>query len=200
MVSTRSTSAVTASLHFALYATTGRTTAGASFTCDYNDYFVSGTNSKLGNYAAVDITALPIVTNKTGNDANSLSINPLFNNAGGVVASNYQTNASVSLPGTSIPSIVTDFTTVTSRATTPKMGAYENGFTTQLNSIQTNNQIIIRNSRGIAVPLVGESNIELYTINGLLIEKTKVEGMYARNLQNGIYIICINGKSTKFIK
>jgi len=201
LVSTRSTTGITWVAHYGLFATTGRTSTGASFTCDFNDYYVTGTNSKLGNYAATDIIALPIVTGKTGNDANSKNINPMFANAGGTSAIDYKANASVSLLGTTIATITTDFTPNTSRGGTPRMGAYESGFTTELNTIEiTTNTRIISNSVGIAVPLVGESNIELYTINGLLIEKTKAKGMYTRNLSNGMYIININGKVSKFIK
>ncbi|MFZ4412469.1 MAG: beta strand repeat-containing protein [Bacteroidales bacterium] len=201
LVSTRSTTGIVWGAHYALFATTGRVTAGASFTCDYNNYFVSGTNSKLGSYAATDIIALPIVTGKIGNDANSKNVNPLFLNAGGASAYDYQPNVTVSLPGTPIAAITTDYTPNTSRGGTPKMGAFESGFYTNLNPIEpTTNTRIISNAVGIAVPLTGESNIELYTINGLLIEKTRANGMYTRNLSNGMYIISIDGKVSKFIK
>jgi len=40
----------------------------------------------------------------------------------------------------------------------------------------------------------------LYSINGMLIEKTKVSGTYSHDLNNGMYIIRVNGKATKFIK
>jgi len=42
--------------------------------------------------------------------------------------------------------------------------------------------------------------VELYTINGMLIEKTKTSGTYSRTLNEGMYILCINGKATKFVK
>jgi hypothetical protein len=59
---------------------------------------------------------------------------------------------------------------------------------------------IIRTSTGIEVIVDGEANIELYTINGVLIEKTKTSGSYSRDLNSGIYVIRVNGKATKFIK
>jgi hypothetical protein len=59
---------------------------------------------------------------------------------------------------------------------------------------------IMKTSSGIEVELDGEANIELYTINGILIEKTKTSGSYSRDLNSGIYIIRVNGKATKFIK
>jgi len=59
---------------------------------------------------------------------------------------------------------------------------------------------LMRTPSGIRVELNEPANIELYNINGSLIEKTKATGTYTRDLNNGIYIIRINGKSTKFVK
>jgi hypothetical protein len=59
---------------------------------------------------------------------------------------------------------------------------------------------IIPTVLGVQAIFVGEANIELYFINGLLIEKTIASGSYTRNLVQGAYIIRINGKATKFIK
>ena len=59
---------------------------------------------------------------------------------------------------------------------------------------------IMRTSTGIEVIVDGASTIELYTINGVMIEKTTTNGSYSRDLNKGIYIIRVNGKATKFIK
>ncbi len=192
LLSTRSTVGGS-SQHYAL---SGSAPSG-TFVCDYNDYFVSGEGSKLGYYASADQTTSVIVT---GQDVNSLAIDPTFANAGGTLATDYKTNSSVSLPGTPIAGITTDFSTIT-RGGTPRMGALESSFTTQLNAVEpTSSPRIISNAVGIAVMLSAESNIELYSINGLLIDKTRTSGMYTRNLSNGMYIISINGKASKFIK
>lgn len=53
---------------------------------------------------------------------------------------------------------------------------------------------------GIFVPVTGKSNIELYSISGTLIDKAVVTGAYSRSLDNGIYIVKINGKAVKFVK
>lgn len=71
--------------------------------------------------------------------------------------------------------------------------------TTNLDDIKSSARII-RTMSGIEVQLNSEANIELYTINGVLIDKTRIEGTYARDLNNGIYIIRIDGKATKFVK
>lgn len=59
---------------------------------------------------------------------------------------------------------------------------------------------IMRTALGIEVSLSGEAKIELYNMKGMLLDSKTVTGSYSRNLDNGIYIIRINGKSTKFIK
>jgi len=59
---------------------------------------------------------------------------------------------------------------------------------------------LMRTPTGIRVELVEPAHIELYNINGNLIEKTKATGTYTRDLNHGIYIIRINGKTTKFVK
>lgn len=59
---------------------------------------------------------------------------------------------------------------------------------------------LMRTATGIRVELTEPASIELYNINGSLIEKTKATGTYTRELNNGVYIIRINGKSTKFVK
>ena len=196
LVSTRSMGGTPWDAHWALYAGAGATTTGAAFTCSNNDYFVSGAGSNLGYYGA-KLNALPIVPG----EVNSLVVDPLFANAGGVLATDYKTNATVSLPGITISGITTDFTVNGTRGGTPRMGALEAGFYTNLNTIETTTSPrIISNATGIAVPLTGESNIELYSINGLLIEKTRANGMYTRSLANGMYVISIDGKVSKFIK
>ncbi len=193
LVSTRSMAGTPWDAHWALYASAGLGTG--TFTCSNNDYFVSGGGSNLGYYGA-KVNALPIVPG----EVNSLVLDPLFANAGGALATDYKPNATVSLPGTAIAGITTDFSN-TSRGGTPGMGALESGIYTKLNTIETTtNPRIISNATGIAVPLTGESNIELYTINGLLIEKTRANGMYTRSLSNGMYVISIDGKVSKFIK
>lgn len=59
---------------------------------------------------------------------------------------------------------------------------------------------IMRTVSGIEVVLDGEANIELYSINGALLDKTVANSNYSKALNSGIYIIRVNGVSTKFVK
>jgi hypothetical protein len=90
----------------------------------------------------------------------------------------------------------------TTRAAYTYAGAHEGAMPFYWTSVTTPEVTarIMKTSSGIEVELDGEANIELYTINGILIEKTKTSGSYSRELNSGIYIIRVNGKATKFIK
>jgi hypothetical protein len=53
---------------------------------------------------------------------------------------------------------------------------------------------------GIYIPVNETSSIELYTLNGMLIDRAMVNNSYSRALNNGAYIVKINGKAVKFVK
>lgn len=53
---------------------------------------------------------------------------------------------------------------------------------------------------GVEVELDESSNIELYTINGVLIDKTRTDGVYSRELGKGMFIIRVNGQAQKFVR
>jgi len=53
---------------------------------------------------------------------------------------------------------------------------------------------------GIEIQLDKTSMVEIYNINGALIDKKEAAGTYTRDLNQGVYIIRIDGKSTKFVK
>ncbi|MEI6682306.1 MAG: hypothetical protein WCO44_06745 [Bacteroidota bacterium] len=91
-----------------------------NLTLDFNDYYAPGTGGVLGSYNGTDVTTLPLIT---GKDASSLSLNPLFANAGGTNPADYYP-ASDKLAGTAISSITTDYNSLT-RSGTPTMGAIE---------------------------------------------------------------------------
>ena len=111
--------------HFAAYLAY---TVNTNLTMDNNDYYISGTGGMLGYHttgsysAANDISTIAAWKTATGQDANSLAINPSFAIAGGTFAANYRPSASLS--GITGTGITTDYAG-TSRAPTPSMGAYE---------------------------------------------------------------------------
>ncbi len=103
--------------HYAMYIVN----TGSNLTCDYNDYWVTGSGGTLGYYGD-DKTSIPIVTGVTGNDDHSQNLNPAYANAGGTNAVDY-------IPATLLPAvagtgITTDYGGST-RSDSPEMGAWE---------------------------------------------------------------------------
>ena len=111
LVNTRSNNGATGK-HYALSMTSGGTVA-----VDYNDYYVSGTDTYLGNLGGTDKTALPIVSS---NDAASVTTNPSFANAGGNTALDYKPTTAIQ--GVSGTGVTTDYAGTNRSAAT--MGAY----------------------------------------------------------------------------
>ena len=111
-VNTRSTPGGS-NLHYSMYIVS----TGGALTCDYNDYFVSGTGGTLGFYGG-NKTALPIVT---GQDVNSHAVDPVFANPGSTTATDYRIG--MALIGVSGTGITTDYES-TPRVN-PTMGAFE---------------------------------------------------------------------------
>ena len=126
----------------------------ANLTIDYNDYFVSGTNGILG-YLTTDKTTLAIFKTATGQDVNSLNIDPGFSEAGGLFELDYYF-ASSALPGITGTGITTDISG-TIRNSTPKMGAVEKNTFNWKGSVSTDFANAANWLEG-AVPL-GKANI-----------------------------------------
>lgn len=108
--------------HYAMYIQN----TGGNLTCDYNDYYFTGTGGALGYYGG-DKTSLPIVTGVTGNDAHSLNIDPTFANAGGTSAVDYI--PSTLLPAATGTGVTTDYGGSTRSESSPEMGAWEKNTT-----------------------------------------------------------------------
>lgn len=169
---------------------------------DYNVYYLrqSHTGSKivaayttLGDYQTANLTK----------DVNSRYVNVIFADAAAGDLS--IAGASVKDEDLAVPRLDAVLTDIlgTSRATTTYAGAHES----ELPFIFTSNENIQQESirvkqtfTGIEVELDGTSNIELYNINGMLIDKTSADGVYTRELGKGMYIIRVNGQAQKFVR
>ncbi len=91
---------------------------------NYNDYYTSGPNAVLGRINGVDSTTISGWRTATGKDANSLAVNPVF---AGEADLRLIAGSPVLAAGTPIAGILTDITGASRSASTPSMGAYENG-------------------------------------------------------------------------
>ncbi|MEI8273827.1 MAG: T9SS type A sorting domain-containing protein, partial [Paludibacter sp.] len=191
MVSTRATTGST-SLHYGFF---GAAPLG-SLTCDNNDYSVSGEASVLGYYGS-DMTALPIVS---GQDANSKAIDPGFSYIGATypLATDYAISATT-LKADATTGILTDYLGKI-RPAVPTMGAFDPNGVAGINDTKMQLPFqLAHTTTGIRATFENDAVIELYSINGQMIEKTKATGSYTRNLNKGVYVIRINGNASKFI-
>ena len=75
-----------------------------------------------------------------------------------------------------------------------------NGGEVGINAVNIDEINIFSTDTGIAVQFKGEALIELYTVNGILIDKTQVSQFYSRDLAKGVYILRVNGKTVKFVR
>ena len=154
---------------------------------------VSGTTySTLALYQAANPTI----------DINSKSVNVFFTDA---AAGNLTlAGTSVQDGNLSVPRLADVLKNMdgTDRSDPTYAGAMESKFpflSTSTANIEISARIM-RTTTGVQVELDGEANIELYNMSGMMLDKTKANGSYSRALDNGIYIIRINGKATKFVK
>ncbi|MCX6156763.1 MAG: T9SS type A sorting domain-containing protein [Ignavibacteriae bacterium] len=89
---------------------------------NYNNYYASGSGGILGVYNSLDYVTLANWKTATGKDTNSVNINPLFVNAGGNNATDY--NPGAMLVGVTGTGITIDYNGAT-RLAIPSIGAWE---------------------------------------------------------------------------
>ena len=89
----------------------------------------------------------------------------------------------------------------TDRAEITYAGAHQSTLPFVVSAVEApaTQQRIARTATGILIELDRTANIEIYTVNGMLIERARTNN-YSRDLNNGIYIIRIDGVATKFVK
>ncbi len=172
-----------------------------SLSSNFNDFIYSGSGG-------ISASGQSLISwhSSTGQDINSVNQNVFFINIQN--ADLRLTSLNNSLEAPLLTSVPIDRFGV-SRPLSTSMGAHQpppnvqniNHLETKDESTKLNQEIKIKNTNdGIIVELSEESKIELYSIDGNLIESTKLIGTYLKSLRKGVYIIIINGKKIKFIK
>ena len=95
---------------------------GGSFVANNNDYYVTGSGGMLAYYGA-NLNTLAALQAANANDGQSITVNPLFANSGGILPTDY-IPASTKLFGAPRLSVTTDYVG-TVRKSYPSMGAFE---------------------------------------------------------------------------
>jgi len=173
-----------------------------TFTSNNNILYASTSNNYTGYFDASDAATLTNWQTASSQDANSKSVAVTFTD---------ETTGDLTLAGPSIqdvslsvPLLMAEPTDMfgTLRSNPTYAGAYESTlpFIVTSNAQIEENIQLMRTASGIAINLDNESTVEIYSINGVRIEKAIASGLYTHDLNSGVYIVKINGKSQKFIK
>jgi hypothetical protein len=170
-------------------------------TSDNNIFYFDEAN--VNAYINGAYTTLASYQTGSGKDANSEFVNVEFADA--VAGDLSIAGISIKDNALAVPRLADVLTDIfgTVRAATTYAGAHESELpflTVSTDNLQVKPIHIKQTSYGIEVELEGTSNIELYNINGILIEKTSIDGVYTRELSKGMYIIRVNGQAQKFVR
>jgi len=182
-----------------------RVGTGGTFTSNNNIIYPSNMiNGYVGFFNASDASDIASWQTASSQDADSKSVSVTFaNDATGDLSIAGLSIQDANLKVPSLAAVVNDIFGTVRNAEFTYAGAHESTLPFLMTYLDDNveqNAHIMRTSTGVEVSFAGEAVIELYSINGMLIEKTNANGTYSRDLNNGVYIVRINGKATKFIK
>lgn len=175
----------------------------ATFVSDYNVVSNSGLGGAFAVVGATDCADLQAWRVAALDDSNSRVSAVDFANA---------VNADLTIAGLSVQdvnlkvpalkSVITDALGTLRNTMFTYAGAHESLLpfpSTGLSDVKSKLNLLTTDS-GILMRLNELSSIELYGMNGVLIEKSTAQGVYARSLGKGMYLIKVNGISYKFVK
>lgn len=168
-----------------------------------NIYFLRAGNTN----ARIVSTYATLAEYQTANatfDVNSRPVNVNFVDAAAGnlnIAAASEKDANLAVPRMS--SVLTDILGKT-RAELTYAGAYEGPLPfnpASLDQALTEQSFQIRSTpTGLEVKLKKQAIVELYTINGIMLDKSIANGSYSHSLNKGVYIVRLNGKAVKFVK
>jgi hypothetical protein len=173
---------------------------------DNNIYYLKAgnTNARFNlNYQTAYATFAEYLAGNTGKDANSKSVDVNFESAatGDLrIAGDSEQDGNLAVPR--LAGVLKDILD-TERDETTYAGAHESVLPflyTYVDQYQQEEIKIKQNYSGIEIELNGLSDIELYNMNGVLLDKVRTDGVYSHELGKGMFIIRINGQSTKFVR
>ncbi len=183
---------------------------------DVPNFFIRGTNGGVSDnnvfyfaeenenaYINGTYTTLAGYQTGSGKDANSRFVNVEFADAAAgdlSIAGASVKDANLSVPR--LDGVLFDIFGTT-RSGNTYAGAHESELpflTVSVGDLKIESLRIRQTYSGIEVELNDISDIELYTINGTLIDKTRTDGVYSHELGKGMFIIRVNGQAQKFVR
>jgi hypothetical protein len=181
-----------------------RVGTNGTFTSDNNVIYAATANNLIGYYNATDAIDLAAWRTASGQDAASKSAAVIFENAAtGDLRIAGLSVQDINLKVPSLATVTTDILGTVRNTEFTYAGAHESilpFLSTGIDNGEITQSRILRTMSGVEVQLNREATIELYTINGVMMDKARVNGTYSRDLNSGVYIIRIDGKATKFVK
>lgn len=165
---------------------------------DYNIFHMRhsvATHKVVGTFTSLT----DYVTANPAKDVNSKNVNVNFVDVatGNLLLTGTSLNdANLEVPR--LPEVLKDILGF-DRGVTTYAGAHQPDLTSSTPEVQVSHRIM-RTSTGVMIELDRESVVEIYGMNGVMVDKTRTSGTYSRDLNQGIYIIRIDGQATKFIK
>lgn len=199
LFNTRSNTGTATSKHYII-----KLAASTNLSSNYNAVNSTGTGALLGAIGATDYTTSNTDIQNwvaTGLDTNTKVTTVNFTNvASGDLT---LTGASIQDANLAVPrlaTVLTDFSG-TGRGLTTYAGAYEATpyIFTALNPVSGGARITAT-ANGVNVNCSKLSDIAIYTLNGMLLDKVKNTLSFDRSLHAGIYLIKVNNEVSKFIK
>ncbi|MEA4975571.1 MAG: hypothetical protein VB046_07525 [Paludibacter sp.] len=184
---------------------------------DVPNFFIRGTNGGVSDYNVFyfDIANTNAYINgayrelgtyqeETLKDENSKFYNVEFADAtAGNLSIAGASVQNINLKVPSLANVTTDIFGTVRNTSFTYAGAHESTLpflTVEVEDVKMESIRIKQMYNGIEVELEEPSNIELYTINGTLIDKTRTDGVYSRELGKGMFIIRVNGQAQKFVR
>lgn len=174
--------------------------AVSTSTVDYNVFYNrAGTAKSLIVAGTTNNTLALHQTANPTKDVNSKNVNVNFVDAatGNLLLTGASLNdANLEVPR--LPEVLKDILGF-DRGVTTYAGAHQPDLTSSTPEVQSSHRIM-RTSTGVMIELDRESVVEIYGMNGVMIDKTITSGTYSRDLNQGIYVIRIDGQATKFLR
>ena len=164
-----------------------------------NNYQATGADgAMLGNYGGADVSTGSVIV--TGQDANSLNVDPGFASAGGTLAANYKTSAT--LAGVSA-GVTTDYSGVT--RSTIQMGAWDKLVTAVNNLVENEGLIVTHMNNQLVInykyELKSDASVSVYNMIGRKLVSAQLINTITvldNAFQSGIYLVTvINGGKTR---
>lgn len=177
--------------------------AATDLSSNYNVVNYSGIGGALGMVGATEYATGESWTTGTGLDTDSKVSQVNFSNLStGDLTITGLSVQDINLKVPSLTAVTTDILGTTRNTVHTYAGAHEAALpfpTTAVEKISMDGKLIVT-AKGIEIRTTEATNVEIFSVNGLLLNKAKVNGLYTVALDAGVYIVRMNETTRKIVK